>query len=133
MSWPIEFTFHGEPVPAARPRVTRNGSFTPEKYAAYKKSLTAALNAEYGFYGWDIPPTTVPTERQKWMKANRYRLAITAYVSSLRADWDNLGKTVSDAIEQAGIIANDSQIDDAQVLKVRDKASPRVEIKLWRL
>lgn len=34
----VEFTIHAAPVGKARPRVTRNGTFTPAKTRAYEKT-----------------------------------------------------------------------------------------------
>lgn len=129
----IEFTFHGEPVPAQRTRSSNGRHYTPEKYAEYKKALAAALHAEYGYYAWDIPTQDEPSKRRKWMQANRYNLKVHAYMASMRGDWDNIGKSISDAIEQAGIIANDCQIDKATVERFQDKKNPRVEFWLERI
>ncbi len=124
MSWPIEFTFHGEPLPA-KP--------VSAKSVGYKLALTAALNAEYGHYSFDIPLASVPGERSKWMKNNRYGLIVKAHVSSMIGEWHDFGKVVSQVIEKAGVIANANQIDEAQVIRLKDKDSPRIEIKLWRI
>lgn len=129
---PLEFTFSFPPVPASRPRVTTRGTFTPKRYADFKKALTLALFKEFGFWAYDIPPVG-DKQRSKWLKANRYGLRVEAYLDKDVGDWDNHGKAVSDALEQAGIIANDKQIDYAEVLKEVDRKNPRLEIRLWKL
>ena len=128
----FDFTYPFPPVPASRPRVTQRGTFTPKRYADYKKALTLALFKEFGFWAWDIPPVG-SKERSKWLKANRYGLQVDAFLDKDTGDWDNYGKAVSDALEQAGIIANDKQIDTATVNKSIDRKNPRLEIRLWKL
>ncbi len=133
MSWPIKFTFHGEPVTALRVKNNGKHHYNPTKYTEYKKALTAALNAEFGYYGWDIPLVKERTARSKWIKANRYRLLVSVYRLRDSGDCDNFGKVSMDAIQQAGIIADDKQIDKLTVYKEIVKDSPRIEIKLWRI
>lgn len=129
----IDFVFHGEPVPAQRTRSSNGRHYTPEKYAEYKKALAAALHAEYAYCTWDIPAQDEPTRRKKWIKSNRYKLRAHVYRSIQRGDWDNFGKSISDAIEQAGIIANDCQIDWAEIRLLSDNKAPRVEFWLERI
>lgn len=47
-----------------------------------------------------------------------------------KRDWDNYNKIVCDAIEEAGVIENDNQIDIGVVRKHYDKESPRIELTL---
>ena len=128
----LEFTFPFAPVPASRPRVTTRGTFTPKRYRDFKKALALALFKEFGFWAWDIPPVG-HKERSKYLKTHRYGLVVDAYLDKDTGDWDNYGKCVSDALEQAGIIANDKQIDSGTVNKSIDRKNPRLEIRLWKL
>lgn len=129
----VEFTFPGPPVPASRPRVTRTGhAFTEPKYAEYKKALATALKAEYGYFAWDIPAPG-SKERSKWLKANRYTLTVKAFINPDRGDVDNYLKCAADAITQAGLIGDDSQIIIMTGMKYPDKQNPRLEITLEKM
>src|SRR5687768_6506359 len=113
----LDFEFPRPPVPASRPRVTRTGhAFTDPKYAAYKKALTAALYDRFGYFCWDFPPPG-SKERSKWLKNNRYKLVLNVYQDTNRGDIDNFAKTAMDALTQAGVIADDVQIDQVEASK----------------
>jgi Holliday junction resolvase RusA-like endonuclease len=128
----LKFTFQGEPVPAKRPRVTKFGTYTPKEYKDYKSDLIEAIKKDFGFYVWDIPePGT--KERTHYLKNYRYRLDLNIYTSKDSGDYDNYAKSVGDALEQAGIIGNDKQIDEAHIFKAIDKDNPRIEITLNQL
>ena len=110
----ISFEYAGEPIPAQRVRVTGRGSFNPKRYAEYKKGLVAALKG--------LSP----------MVLGRYRLEIEAYRSNRRpVDVDNLAKSVMDAIQEAGLIVNDSLIDELFVSKFVDPEHPRIGFKIF--
>jgi Holliday junction resolvase RusA-like endonuclease len=51
-----------------------------------------------------------------------------AYRSTARrCDWDNIGKTISDALNSLAW-EDDYQVDDARVIKRIDRARPRAEV-----
>lgn len=128
----FRFTFDGEPIPAMRPRVTRNGTFMPLAYRQYQMRLALSLRQSFGRLG-NFPPTG-DKARSAYLKAHRYRLEIKAYRSNKRqVDADNLSKSVLDALQNAGIVANDSQVDELFCRKCVDPTSPRIEICLERL
>jgi Holliday junction resolvase RusA-like endonuclease len=128
----FRFSFDGEPIPAMRPRVTRNGTFTPLAYRQYKNRLALALR--HGFGHLVSIPASGDKARSSYLKSYRYRLKITAYRSNNRpVDADNLSKSVLDALQDAGILANDSQVDELFCRKCVDTTSPRIEIYLERL
>lgn len=60
--------------------------------------------------------------------SGRLRIEITIYFGTKRkADWDNFHKLSMDAL--TGIVwADDSQIEEATVVKRYDKQNPRIEI-----
>jgi Holliday junction resolvase RusA-like endonuclease len=106
----------GEPIPAKRARVTRWGTYTPPDYAQYKKNLAEAIQARFV---------------QDGDKDSRYKLVVDAYRSNRRAvDVDNLAKSVMDALQDSGVILNDSQIDELVCRKHYDPKCPRVEFVL---
>jgi Holliday junction resolvase RusA-like endonuclease len=129
----IEFVHHGEPVPAARARSGQGRTYTPEKYRAYKEGLATALMARFREILPEIPGTRIPKERKKYLDQNRYRVEITVYRSKRTGDWDNFAKSVCDALQDAGLIADDSQIDEGHCWKRIDKTNPRIEFELERI
>ena len=52
--------------------------------------------------------------------------------AAVTPDWDNLGKLVSDALEKAGVVHNDSRFVDVTVTK-RYGMNPGVAIKIFKL
>lgn len=125
----INFTFYGNPVPAQRPRFGGKSKrpYTPEAYRIYKNQLRQALLKEY-------PPLQQITDdklKRKYKRDTRYRLTVLAYRADNRAcDGDNILKTAQDALQDSGVIFDDSQIDDARVLKSVDTKNPRLTLIL---
>ena len=132
----INFTFPGPPVAAVR--MTRASMWRPQaqNYIGYRNALADKLRAQYP--DWQVgKPPTVAKERTKWIKEQKryfYRLGVSAYVESDRADWDNLYKSAADSIQCAGLIWNDRLIEESLggVRKI-DKENPRLEITLERV
>ena len=93
------FTVWAQPVPAPRARITRKGNYYPERYETWRNELrTVARQAYLG-----KPPLEGPV-----------MLFIDIYGARKNADWDNLGKGISDSLE--GIFYdNDRQIRYARV------------------
>lgn len=130
----IEFIYPGEPIPATRPRRSDSGGmFTPEPYRSYKEALAEALYLNFRQGKIPLPPTSVPYERQKYIKKNRYSLSVKVYRSKNVGDVDNYYKCISDAIQDSGLIVSDSQIDECYCIKLIDKVNPRIELELKRL
>jgi Holliday junction resolvase RusA-like endonuclease len=129
----IRFVFPGQPISAKRPRVTQRGTFTDPVYARYKANLTASIEKEFGHLSRAIPPVG-SKERSKYMATHRYKLAADFYMQDRRhVDCDNLIKGVLDALQAAGILANDSQVDETLSRKHHDPAAPRLEVTLEEL
>lgn len=128
----IHYTFPGIPIPAPRPRSGRHGVYNPSHYTVYKRALAEAIRSAYP----DVV-ASVPSEREKcrtkWLATNRYHLVVTVYRAKRTGDWDNYAKTVCDALQDAGVIGNDNQIDAGGVILITDKADPRIEIWLNRI
>ncbi len=91
------FTVYAQPVPASRPRVTRKGVYYGERYEAWR-SIVQVAALRHG-----RPMLTGPV-----------RLFIDIYGARKNADWDNLGKGISDALESI-MYANDKQVRYARV------------------
>jgi crossover junction endodeoxyribonuclease RusA len=122
------FTVPGRPTPKPRPRVGRYGTYyrPPAKgskrlgYPEYKELVQACAKAALG-------PRPVDVE-------GLYQLEITAYLTSYKGDWDNIGGTISDALE--GVIwENDSRV---MVGKVSKCVAPKrkecwVEVQVYEI
>lgn len=97
-----------KPIPAPRPRVTRNGTYNDQKYTNYKKAISmvakskikepsdAPIFMKIEFF-FEIP--------KSWSKAKRE----AAKWHTSRPDLDNLQKGIKDSLN--GV----AYIDDAQV------------------
>ncbi len=99
----------GKPVPASRPRVVNGHAYTPQRYRDWKGEAAIRLRMQTDarfdgpvavtvVVGADgimvtVEPTEVPRPR------------------GVRGDLDNIaGKAVLDALQDAGILANDSLV-----------------------
>jgi Holliday junction resolvase RusA-like endonuclease len=115
----IEFTVPGRPVPMARPRVTARGTYTPKRCRDYKTAV--AIAAKAAMRGKKPLEGAVHIILQftflipkSWPKVKRLNGGLVGHTS--RPDWDNLSKSVTDAL--IGIVYNDdSQIVSASVEK----------------
>lgn len=129
----ITFMYPGEPVPAMRPRVTRNGTYTPRAYLLYKRGLSVALRAAFGHLFPDVPASGTRA-RSQFLARHRYRLAADFHLGNRRpVDGDNLLKALLDAVQDSGLILNDSQVDEVSARKHIDPQNPRVEFTLEEL
>lgn len=130
----LRVIYRKEPVPAQRPRFdsVRGRTYTPAKYDKYKRGLAKAIQLQAGPF--IPPPAPGSKERAKELKQNRYFLTLMVYRKRNVGDGDNYLKSVQDALQDAGVIIDDSQIDIALVDKrFIDKVDPRVELELIQL
>lgn len=120
-------TVKGDPVPAARARVTRFGTYTPARYLKYRRALSEFLKLEFKplsddcFY-YDIPPK----DRCFGVRARFYRSTFQ------RTDVDNLVKSVLDAGTSI-LWEDDSQVTEVFAKVIRGSADPRVEIAVYEI
>lgn len=115
----VKFTVESEPIPKARPRVTRYGTYTPQNTKLFENLVRQA----YTF------SRSHDTDDHS-MLTGALRVHITAIRSTFHAaDWDNLGKAVTDALNKLAY-EDDNQIVDGHVIKKVDKSSPRVIIEI---
>lgn len=109
----VSFVVEGQPVPKARPRVTKHGTYTPRRTREWQQLV-----------GWQYKMEKGP------MLKGDVALDVTLHRRGRRrADWDNLGKAVADALN--GIAYNDDrQVVDAHVRVVYGADAPRAEVTL---
>jgi len=135
----------GEPVGEGRPRAVRMGS-SVRVHAAPKSAMWRAVAAQQMAAEWgDRPPWSAlcgvsvfaymprPKSRPKDVSKEAWKLG-SAVSRAQKPDVDNIAKAVLDAIVQAGIIADDTQVVGLVVFRLmcgadRD-ATPRVEVRV---
>ncbi len=131
----IKLTIPGEPVAKGRPRVTRYGTYTPEKTKNYETLVKELYFMEHGQtllegeLSIDIKayfriPKSASKKRKRLMASGDMRPV-------KRPDWDNVGKIVTDALNGVAY-DDDSQIVSATVEKYYSE-EPRTEIKIERI
>jgi len=114
----LEFSITGTPVAQARPRVTRNGTFKPEKTRKHENHITSVARMELNVLGFPAPFTDravklevdffmpVPKSWPKWRKKKAHEGQL---VPETKPDLDNLVKLVKDALNGYAF-RDDSQI-----------------------
>lgn len=125
------FVIPGNPQGKARPKVTRNGTYTPRKTREYEELIRACYKQAGGLYFDAGEPLMVcvgvycPVPKNA-TKANRERMLAGEIKPTKRPDWDNVGKVVCDALN--GIAYHDdAQIVRATVIK-RYAIEPHVTV-----
>ena len=119
------FIIPGTPVPWARARTNGKRFFTDPKVRAYKDAIALHAKAA-GCKPRKGPCTLIITAflpiPASWSKKKQE----AALNHSSKPDWDNLGKIVSDALNEIAY-EDDSQVYWASVKKVYAK-NPRLEV-----
>ena len=98
----IQFVVPGEPVPKARPRVTRYGTYTPERTKAYEQAVYFAWKQQSG----ESFPTGVPLIAYVYahfsiprsISKKRRQEMVGKPHTKHRGDLDNVVKAVLDAL-----------------------------------
>lgn len=129
----INFTIPGKPLAKQRPRFTRAGrTYTPETTVMYENLIKTCFSQKY--------PDHVPIEEpfkldirayypiaESWPKKKK-TAALIGWLKPAKPDWDNVGKIVSDALNQIAYV-DDAQAWDCHVMKVYDTV-PRIEVQI---
>lgn len=131
----IEFTVEGKPVGKARPRVTRNGTYTPTKTKNYEKlvqwsyrnkykgqALNGPIRLDITFFMY-IPKNT--SKKRTEMKIAREILP------TKKPDWDNMAKAITDALNGLAY-KDDNQIVEAHIYKYFSD-DPRAVVRIQEL
>ncbi len=138
----VQFVVKGEPVAKARPRLRGRGygAYTPQKTVDYEDYIKAEyirqvkeFRAKPAFEASDCIGIsvdayfTIPkeTSKKKIEYMNKGLIRPTK-----KPDWDNVGKIVSDALNQLAFY-DDKQIVDASVHKYYSSV-PRIEVTLYK-
>ena len=128
----IDFTIDGLPVAKGRPRVTRNGTYTPAKTKNYEKLVQLYFNNQYkgdplegplrltiDFYMY-IPKNT--SKKRRKLKNNK------AILPTKKPDFDNLTKSITDALNKLAY-KDDNQIVEAHIFKYYSD-NPKAVVKI---
>jgi Holliday junction resolvase RusA-like endonuclease len=121
----LEFEFKGNPIAATRPRVGKHGTYNVGDYAKYKEDLSFAISATALRHSWHLSDK-LPITGKLALRVRYYRS------DKRRVDIDNLVKCTMDALQQSGLIQNDSDIQELHAMKLYDKENPRVWFELMR-
>lgn len=114
---PLEFTIPVGPMAKARPRITRRGTYMPDHYTAWRRAFTAHCLDQ------GVPDVVGPFAIGVIFQTKNGRM---------RPDLDNAIGAVLDALQDAGIIANDSACDQLAAAKRKGK-TPAIIITLTPL
>ena len=128
----ISFTVPGRPVPKARPRVTRHGTYTPESTRSYERAVLVSWKSQSGQRFPDGTPLAVyvaahfpiPASAPKKRRATLEGAPHTQH----RGDLDNVVKSVLDALNGFAF-ADDSAVCCIRAFKDY-RADPCTEVTI---
>ena len=132
----IEFTVWGRVVPAARPRVTRRGTYIPKRCRDYQALVRSAFTDAGGtrFDG----PVAVRVDIYRALPKSRPK-RVTSEPDTFKPDADNIAKNILDALNPSkdhpdGLAwADDGQVVDLHVVKhPRTRDLERVVVRVSR-
>lgn len=113
------FCLVGAPQGKARPRITRNGTFTPKRTREYEARIRFAWQCagavSFGKLPLEIEVTAVFEPPKSLSKKQRYELYATGRPAK-KPDADNILKAVCDALN-GHAYADDAQIVRAVIVK----------------
>jgi Holliday junction resolvase RusA-like endonuclease len=127
-------TILGNPVAKGRPRAAvvngRARMYTPERTASWETDAAWTMKR-----AWTGDPLTCGVELLvvAWFaRPKRLKASALEVPHLVKPDGDNALKAAADALEKAGVLANDSQVHDARVIKRYANAGevPRVVVAL---
>lgn len=118
----IRIEIDGEPVPAARPRISGKRCYQPKKNAEYRQRVQMAASAAM--------KGAAPLEGAIAATVRLYRKI--KRTARLFGDVDNHLKAIFDGLNKI-VFVDDAQIVWCSVEKFTDKARPRAEIEIREL
>ena len=113
----LVFTIPGTPVPCARPRVTRRGTFEEPRSRAYKALVRRHATMEL-MYSKDWEPGG----------KGPFRLVLDVFRERSAGDFDNFAKGICDGMTKAKVWADDRYVLEALIRLHVDKANPRTVV-----
>lgn len=128
-----EFEIPGKPGSKARPRFGGNGHvYTPKETAAYENRVVAFFREAYPEHIPTVTPIRmtimafypIPTS---WSK-KKTQAAMAGEIFPGKPDWDNVGKIISDALNEVAY-KDDSQIYQCTIAKMYSDR-PRVFVQI---
>lgn len=133
---PLEFIIEGPPVAYVRMNSQNIWTERVQNYLAYKDYVSSQMEKKYPEVIDRGPETKDKKARAAWLKQNKnnvYRLEYVVYEEREKSDFDNYGKLIADALQDAGMVSNDKKIKVGTFEIKIDKDRPRLEIRLWKL
>ena len=124
----IRFWLPGEPVAQARARTGKGHGYYPAKSAGYRKWAALSLRTQHA----GKPPVSAPVKLSLLCYRVRPKSNKTGW-PVVRPDLDNYVKMLCDALMDAGILADDSQICSLGAGKFWTTDKPGVEVVLEAL
>lgn len=130
----ITFTVLGEPVGKARQRVTKFGTYTPEKTVLYENLIKTEYRRQCNDYRFDDKEPLRMTVKAEYLipasapKVKRAAMAKGEIRPVKKPDWDNVGKVVSDALNKLAY-RDDTQIVECTVRKFYSER-PRITVTI---
>ncbi|NLU51571.1 MAG: RusA family crossover junction endodeoxyribonuclease [Clostridiaceae bacterium] len=130
----MKLVIPGEPCAKQRPRLGKRHTYTPDKTVNYEtlvkqlyitqghERLEGALKMTVNAF-FSIPKSASKKNREKMLRGE--------IRPTKRPDWDNVGKIISDALNEMAY-KDDCQIVDATVRKWYSD-NPRVEVEITEL
>lgn len=123
----------GKPVPKARPRVTRFGTYTPARTVEYQRVCAAAINAVVRQMIASPVRCDLLIVLPRPLKYRRSRDPDGLMWAPVRPDVDNVRKAIMDSM--SGVLVDDAIVVAGMTRKVyaEKDGSPRVELTLETL
>ncbi len=123
------FIIPGKPQGKARPRVTRNGTYTPQRTKDYQNRIKQAYNGEYLPEKPLIATIVCYYSIAKNTSKAKHRLMLEGKLFPLvRPDIDNVAKVILDALN--GVAYKDDNLIVQLQIKKKYSDDPRVEVEI---
>ncbi len=108
------YLIEGEIIPKSRPKVSRKGTYYPQKYKDFLSSCTSEFVTQKAEHNY--PEMKTPC-----------KLSIILFNQSKRGDCDNLSGGIMDCLVRSGILRNDNlnNISELNIKAVNNKKSKK--------
>lgn len=113
------------PVPWTRVRNLGKRRFNDSKYSDYKQALANTIRGRFPLEIGKVPKIG-ESGRQKHLAQVKYILLQQTFVARDTGDDDNYRKTLADALQLSGLVADDKQIRGGQSFTRIDAKRPRI-------